>query len=101
MSLKEEFKSLHQRIKEALSLANEGLLKSEKFYELECDIKSKLKDSTNKFDERIQALIDKTISKSLNWINLPKSGVFIGKDEAEKQLVPFLDLIEELLKVMS
>jgi len=101
MSLKEELKLLHQRIKEALSLANEGLLKSEKFYELECDIKSKLKDSANKFDERTQALIDKTISKSLNWISLPKSGAFIGKDKAEKQLIPLLDLIEELLKVIN
>jgi len=101
MSSKEELELLHQKIEKALSFANDGLLKSEKFYELECDIKSKLTNLVNKFDEKIQALIDKTISESLNFINLPKSGTFVGKDEAEKQLIPLLDLIKELLKVMN
>lgn len=98
IDLKKELEILFGRLEEILSLANEGLLKSERLYETKYSIEDKLKELAKNYDERGQLMIEKNIP---NWRLEPKHGIFINSSQATNEISPLKTLLSELLARQS
>ena len=94
MELKERYTKLITELDDILSLGNEGLLKSEKMYQVVYGVEDQLKEISNELDERSQLSIEKNIPM---WRNVPKSGVFVRNEEVIKRVSPLKALLSELL----
>jgi len=86
-----------QQLDELSNLAEAGLLKSERLHETKCNIEDQLLQMSSQLDERSRLTIEKQIPKLRN---MPKSGIFLQKEDALKQIAPLKltvqNLIEEL-----
>ena len=73
MNLEQEYTKLTKKLDEILLLGSDGLLKSEKMYEVIYGVEDELKEISKELDERSRLSIEKTIPI---WRNVPKSGIF-------------------------
>jgi len=98
MELKEKYTKLINELDEILSLGNEGLLKSERMYQVIYSVEDQLKEISKELDERSQLSIEKNIPM---WRNVPKSGIFVRNEEVTKRVFPLKALLSELLSKQS
>ena len=94
MELKEKYTKLIKELDEILSLGNDGLLKSERMYQVVYSVEDQLKEISKELDERSQLSIEKNIPM---WRNVPKSGIFVRNEEVIKRVAPLKALLSELL----
>jgi len=98
MSVIQKLQELLSDTGEPLSLAQDGLLKSERLYETKYSIEDQLREISKELDERSQLSIEKVIPK---WRNVPKHGIFVSGEETVKQLTPLISLLQELIVKFS
>lgn len=94
MELIENYKKLIKEIDDILSLGNDGLLKSEKMYQVIYAVEDKLKEISKELDERSKLSIEKNIPM---WRNVPKNGIFVHNEEVINRVTPLKALLLELL----
>lgn len=94
INLRQEISDLLKQVDKILSLASEGLLKSERLSETKYKVEDKLKELSNNFDENDQLLIEKNIPKLRN---LPKHGIFVDSNQAINKITPLRTLLFQLL----
>lgn len=88
---------IHTELTTAIELANQDLLKSDKEHALVLKTKESLSKLKPNLDEISQLKIEKM---NFGWTMEPKPG-FINKAGAEKNLIPLLKLVEEMLKTTN
>ncbi len=97
MDIQNEIKVLLEKLEVVLKLADEGLLKSERYYETKCAIEDRLKELSPNLDEQSQLTIEKNIP---HWRNVPKSGIFMDASKVT-DILPLRALLLELLEKFS
>ncbi len=98
MNVLAELKILLNKLDDVLDLGNEGLLKSEDYYETKYVVEDKLKELAPNLDRKNQLRIEKNISR---WRNVPKNGIFLNPNQVNLDSLPLYVLLKELQENLS